>query len=144
MDARAARAHVRADEVLLELKRLAGVDPLGLFNPDGTMRAIQDIPVELRHCIASFEVEELWEGRGDDRRQVGVLKKVKLWSKDASLDKLMRHLSLYKDKLTIEGSVTLRDLLPAAAGGVDVVDAEDADDQGDEEPTLEDELYGEG
>lgn len=146
MDRRARNTAVRSDLVLLEVKRLASIDPLDLFDADGSMRAIAEIPEDLRRCIASFEVEEIWAGKGDDRERIGTLKKVKLWSKDSALDKLMRHLSLYKDKLELTGTVTLRDLLPAAAGGLGSAEEEDpaGGEAEDEEPTLDEELYGGG
>jgi phage terminase small subunit len=46
--------------------------------------------------VASFEVQELFAGSGEERKLIGYTKKVKLWDKNAALDKLMRHLEAYK------------------------------------------------
>jgi phage terminase small subunit len=134
MDARSVRTHVRLDSVLLELKRLAMFDPATLFDADGNLLPLDQMPEDARHSIAGIEVNEVWEGFGEDRAQTGVLKKVKLLDRNSALDKLMKHLGAYAaDKLEIKGALTLRDLLP----GAKLPEAESAP-----EPTLDDELDG--
>ena len=134
MDARSVRTHVRLDKVLSELQRLAFFDPKDLFAPDGTMLPIKDMPEAARRAIAGFDVAEVWEGFGEDRQQAGVLKKVKLLDRNAALDKLMRHLGAYQDRLELAGNLTLRDLIPGAKL---------PEPQAPPETTLEDELNGE-
>ena len=56
-------------------------------------------PDAIAACVASVEVEELfeWEGEGDDRKKthIGYTKKVKFWDKNKSLDMIGRHLKLF-------------------------------------------------
>jgi hypothetical protein len=40
--------------------------------------------------VASVEVFEEFQGPGEDRQLIGYTKKVKLWDKNAAIDKLMR------------------------------------------------------
>lgn len=113
LDERARRCQVRADEVLFEIKRIALADPLKAFDEHGVLKTFADIPEDVRRIIAAVDVQEVYEGRGESRVKVGEVKKIKFWDKGAALDKLMRHLGLYRDKLEVSGSVTLRDLLAA-------------------------------
>jgi phage terminase small subunit len=96
---RAHRAEVRADEVLLEIKRIALADPLPALGALTSFKSFADIPEAVRHVISAVEMKD------------GAVVKVKFWDKGQAQDKLMRHLGLYHDKLEIQGSVTLRDLL---------------------------------
>ena len=91
------KAELDATEVLNEARRLATSDFRKLFDPDGNMKPIAEIDDDTAACVASVEVDELFDGRGEKRVMIGYTKKIKLWDKNAALDKLMRHLALYKD-----------------------------------------------
>lgn len=93
------KLEIDAQDVLLELLRLLTTDLAQAFTDDGALKPIHEIPIDCRRAIASFEVEELFEGRGKDREHVGALKKVKFWSKDRAIEMLARHLALFKDQL---------------------------------------------
>lgn len=93
------KLEIDAQDVLLELLRLLTTDLAQAFTDDGALKPIHEIPIDCRRAIASFEVEELFEGRGKDRAYVGTLKKVKFWSKDRAIEMLARHLALFKDQL---------------------------------------------
>lgn len=92
---------IEARDVLLELHRMLTADVSLAFAPDGSLLPIHEIPLDLRRVISSIEVEEVWEGRGDERTQTGVLKKVKFWSKEKGAELLGRHLALFNDKLDL-------------------------------------------
>jgi hypothetical protein len=81
--------------VLAEVIRIALADPLGVFDDVGALRPIRDIPADLRRAISSIEVDELWEwqgGEGDRKRVlVGYTRKIKFWSKEKTLELLMKH-----------------------------------------------------
>lgn len=93
------KLEIDAQDVLLELLRLLTTDLAQAFTDAGALKPIHEIPIDCRRAIASFEVEELFEGRGKDREHVGTLKKVKFWSKDRAIEMLARHLALFKDQL---------------------------------------------
>jgi phage terminase small subunit len=79
-------------DVVLELRRILTTDILDALNDDGTFKPVKDWPVDLRRAVASIEVDELFEGAGEERTQVGWTRKVKLWSKTDGAQQLMRHL----------------------------------------------------
>lgn len=113
------RVEIAGDFVLSELHALADADLSAIFNEDGTIKPVHEMPVRVRKSISSIEVEELF---GDDadtelegqplggalrrRRKVviGHVRKIKFWSKDRALELLARHKSLLNDKLALEHS----------------------------------------
>ena len=92
------RLDVRADKVVLELGRIGLADPLGIFDAKtGGLKDMAEIPEDLRRCIASIEVEELFEGNGKDREMIGYVKKVKFWDKPKALEILARYFKILVD-----------------------------------------------
>lgn len=104
---------IQADDVLCELARIAYSDIREIFNEDGSMKDPKDWPDGIARCIQSIEVDELFEGFGRDRVQVGVTKKVKLWSKDKCLEMLAKYKKLLSD-VTINLNTGLSDRMDAA------------------------------
>lgn len=98
---RAAKTEFNADRVLKEIERVSTVDPVNLFNEDGTMKRMQDIPEDVRRAVASVEVVELFEGKGEKRKWIGYLKKIKLVPKNESLNMAGRHFKMFTDVLDV-------------------------------------------
>lgn len=88
---------LHARDVLKELIRISLSDPADAYNDDGTLKAIHEIPVGLRKAISSLKVDELYQGTGREREQVGVTKEVKFWNKTQGLELLAKHLGLMRD-----------------------------------------------
>lgn len=103
---RSIRTETKADDVMIECRRIALADVGEAFNPDGSLKKIKDIPIELRRAISGFEVEEIWAGKGKSKKVIGELKKVKFWSKDKNIEVLFKHLGLFekdnKQKTTLK------------------------------------------
>ena len=83
--------------------RMAFFDPKDLFEDDGSLKQIKDIPAEARTVLAGLEVTEMFEGDGEQKHAFGLLKKVKLGDRLSALDKLMRYHALYRDKVEHTG-----------------------------------------
>jgi len=96
IEARREEIGADAEESMRECRRIALADVGEAFNDDGSLKAIRDIPEDLRRTIAGFEVLEVWEGTGKDRKFVGELKKVKFWNKDKEIETLFKHHGLFK------------------------------------------------
>jgi phage terminase small subunit len=103
MEERGRRTEITADRVLLELARIAFFDPRKLFNPDGSPKALHELDDDTAAAIAGLEVLEEFDGHGEDRIQIGVVKKYKVADKNTALTNAMRHLGLYKDKVELTG-----------------------------------------
>lgn len=107
VEKRAAKAEVTSDFVLGQLLKLACIDPADLFDENGNLKSIHDIPAAARQAISSVETETRRERNGPDKEDVEVVttKKVKLWDKKGSLELLARHLGLLKDNIVLTGSL---------------------------------------
>lgn len=101
---RAKRCGVEADAVLLELAKIAFSDPRQLFDGSGSILSIQDLDDKTARAVASVEVEELFEGRGEDRSKIGVAKKIRLWDKPKALELLAKHLGLLVERHEFGGN----------------------------------------
>lgn len=108
------RRQQMTDSVLGELRRLAAADISLAFNEDGSPKALHEIPEDVRRCISAVEVEEMFEGKGEARVQVGLLHKFKLWDKGAALERLGKHLKLFTDKLEVDAAPELAEALAKA------------------------------
>ena len=105
------KTEITASRTLEELRRLAFSDPKGLFDEKGNLKAIQDIPEELRACIASIEVVKRNLTTGDG--MVDQVHKIRFWSKPVALELLAKHQGLLEEKITIEGGQSLLDAIAA-------------------------------
>lgn len=111
MEKRAKRVEISSDKILAELARIAMTDISVAFNERGELKPLKDIPKSVRRAIASVEIEQLFEGFGRDRTQIGYTKKVKLWDKLKALELLGKHLKLFTEKHEHELTGTLADLI---------------------------------
>jgi|SRR5215471_3025720 len=98
MDARSERTEITADRVLQEIARLAFVDMRKFYREDGSFKGIHEFDDDTAAALASLETAELFEGSGENRVQVGHIKKLKLWDKSRNLELLGKHLKLFIDK----------------------------------------------
>jgi phage terminase small subunit len=103
MEERSRRTDASADTVVAELMKIALADIGEAFNQDGSMKALHEMPVEVRRAIAGIDVFEEFTGRGEDREQIGWTKKLRLWDKPKALELLGRHLRMFTDKLEHTG-----------------------------------------
>lgn len=90
----ASRLGITAERVLQERSRLAFFDVRKLFREDGGPIPIAELDADTAAAISGFEVAEIWEGAGDNRRFVGQLKKYRLASKDSSIAALEKYFGL--------------------------------------------------
>jgi phage terminase small subunit len=98
---RFAAAQVDAATVLRELVRIAMCDIAGAFDADNNLLPIHDMPEDVRRAISSIKIEALYEGKGEEREQVGYTKEVKFWTKTQGLEMLARTLAMFKDSLSL-------------------------------------------
>jgi hypothetical protein len=80
---------VSQERLLEEISHAAFFDPLDLFNEDGTLKDMRDVPEGARRAIAQFKVAEFSDR---DLGRKGVMKEVKLVSKGSALTLAERHL----------------------------------------------------
>jgi hypothetical protein len=105
--------------LLAEMKKLATVDIRRAYDNDGNLLPIKDIPADVAACIASVETDEIWSGRGENRAQVGVTKKVKIIDKAKAWELLGKNLRMFVDLKEVKGNLTLAELVEGSMGDSD-------------------------
>jgi phage terminase small subunit len=108
LDARERRTLITADRILRELGRIAFFDPRKVYDEDGNLIPVHRLSDDEAAVIAGIEVIETISD--DGARVVSRTKKLRFWDKNSALEKAMRHLSLFNDKLdvTLRGSLADR------------------------------------
>lgn len=114
MDKRAAKVDLSAEKVLTEILKLATSDLRKLFDDKGGLLPPEKWPDDVAASVSSIEIDELFDGFGQDRHQIGFTKKVRLWDKTKSLELLGRHLKLFTDKLEVEGDLSIAESMRKA------------------------------
>jgi len=95
-EATAARIELTAERVMLETARLAFFDPRKLFDADGAPLPVNELDDHTAAAIAGLEALEQFEGSGDERRFVGMLKKYKVADKNAALERAAKLLGMFE------------------------------------------------
>lgn len=102
------------ERIVREYARLAFFDPARLFDIDGRPLPLTEIDQDTRRAIVGLDIEALFAGAGDNREQIGNVRKYKLADRKAALDSLARIRGMFNDKLAIDATDKLGDRLDAA------------------------------
>lgn len=100
-NAHATNLGISAERVLQELARLAFYDPADLFNRDGTVKDIHDIPEDARRAISGLEIKLLKKTVDGESTVEATLKKIRLSDKKGSLDSLAKILGMLKERVEV-------------------------------------------
>ena len=113
---RSERTRIDADYVLHRLAEIDQMDFLDIMDDDMSLKPLSQWPKVWRQYLTSFELAELFEGRGDDRAMVGVLKKIKWPDKVKNLELLGKHVSVnaFRDRVDVNVNVSLADRMRKA------------------------------
>lgn len=111
IDRRTAKAGMTADQVLESVVEMAKFDPADFYNADGTLKLIHDIPRAARMAMAGLEVLEEFDGAGQERTQVGWVKKVKWTDRLRALEMLGKHHKVFTEKVEVSADDSLADLI---------------------------------
>lgn len=109
-----ARAEWAKETVLIELQRIAVSDLRQLFSESGQLLDPKQWPDCAAKAVAALEMVELFEGKGDEREQVGFTKKLKLWDKTRALENWGKTMAMFVEKHEHSGTLTLEDLVAGA------------------------------
>jgi phage terminase small subunit len=92
---------VTAERIIQELALIGFANLKGAYNPDGSFKHFPDMPEEVQRVISGMDVDELFEGHGEEREQVGFTKKVRQWDKLKALELLGKNLKMWTDKVEV-------------------------------------------
>lgn len=96
---RSRRTGISADRVLIEIAKLAFVNPADVINmEDGTVR--MDATQDDLACVQSVKKKRSYSDVGSSTEN-----EVKLYDKKAALELLGKHLGIFTDRFKIEGAI---------------------------------------
>lgn len=116
MTERNKRLRVSADYVLMRLVEIDQMDVLDIMNDDMSLKPVSEWPKVWRQYLTGFELADMFEGRGDDKELVGILKKIKWPDKVKNLELIGKHVDVmaFKERVEVSGTVTIADRMAAA------------------------------
>ena len=94
----AGKAEVSVERVLKEYARIAFLNPQDLYDANGRLLNIKEMPEDAARAIAGLEEEVIYGSNGEGRKvDIGRLKKIRLTGKIPALEGLARHLGMFTD-----------------------------------------------
>ncbi|MBH3135089.1 terminase small subunit [Serratia marcescens] len=116
MKQRNKRTKIGADYVLKRLVEIDELDLSDIMNDDLTLKPLSAWPKTWRQFLSGVKVAELFEGQGDDKQMIGVLKSIKWPDKVKNLELIGKHVDVmaFKERLEVSGTITIADRMAAA------------------------------
>lgn len=105
------RAEWGKEMFLSQLRAFARLDISRAFNEDGSLKPVTEIPADIMQAVEGIEVDELWEGAGKDREQVGVTKKLKFLPKLKAIELAMKNAGLLIERHVVKEVKSMEELL---------------------------------
>lgn len=112
MQRRAERAQIDADYVLRRLIAIDQMDAADIIDDDGSVLPVKQWPKIWRQFIAGMDVSELYDGRGEGREAIGVLKKIRWPDKLKNLELLGKHIDVQAFREQSTNELTGKDGAP--------------------------------
>lgn len=107
-------AGITSTRTWLEVARIAYFDHRKLVDDNGEQIPLHRLDADTVAAIAGIDVEELFSGRGEERAQIGALKKYRAWNKLDALKIILQA----KKELVDRHEVTGKD-----GGAIEIADA---------------------
>ena len=86
------RSEITVDELIRELSNIARIDPIDIFNNDGSLKSLSEMKDMVRKSIKSIQISEYTYQDGSQ----SVKRKIELHSKLDAIEKLMRYFGAYE------------------------------------------------
>ncbi|QUG75984.1 terminase small subunit [Erwinia sp. E602] len=122
---------IDAAYVLRRLVEIDQMDVIDIMTDDMSIKPVSEWPLSWRRYLSGFDLADMFEGRGEDREMVGILKKIKWPDKVKNLELLGKHVTVQAFKDNVKNELVGKDGLPLATPTFVVSFGED-DDSGDE------------
>ena len=102
------------ERVVEEAARIVLADIRTIFDENGNILPIHEMPDDIARCVAGIDVSEEYTGKGDKREVLGYTKKLKFWNKLDAIEKVAKIQGWYKEKLEVDVTDKLADALRSA------------------------------
>ena len=90
------RNKTTVDECVSYLVKIMRFDIADLYEDNGRLKSIHEIPKDSRLVISELSVFEEFEGTGKDRELIGFTKKLKTLDRKGAIVELMKYLGAYE------------------------------------------------
>lgn len=90
------RNMITIDELIVDLANMVRFDPADMYDENGALKSIHDMPKPVRQMLHGMDVSEIYDWIDGDKINIGQLKKVKLYNKLDSIEKLLKHFGAYE------------------------------------------------
>lgn len=90
------RNKVTIDEIVQNLAGMMRFDIADLYDDDGKLLPLRQMPLEARQMISQLDTDELFDFIEGEKVFTGYTKKVRTYSKLDAVEKLMKHLGGYE------------------------------------------------
>ena len=116
MEERNKRLRVSADYVLLRLVEIDQMDVIDILNDDMSIKPVSEWPKVWRQYLTGFELADMFEGRGDEKELVCILKKIKWPDKVKNLELIGKHVDVnaFRERLEIDVKMTIAEKMAKA------------------------------
>lgn len=114
---RSEKTAINAQWVLERLAAEATADIADLYDSEGRILPVHQWPLIWRQgLVQGIEVEELWDGRGEDRERVGTLRKIKLDNRIKRLELIGKHIGVnaFQETVQVKGLDSLAERMERA------------------------------
>ncbi|MGY3065924.1 phage terminase small subunit [Pantoea agglomerans] len=123
---------VDAAYVLRRLIEIDGMDVLDIMTDDMSIKPVSQWPASWRRYLSGFDLADMFEGRGEDREMVGILKKIKWPDKVKNLELLGKHVTVQAFKDNVKNELVSANGLPLATPSFVISFGAEDDNSGDE------------
>lgn len=110
----AARLGITADRVVGELARVGTSDIRRLFDAEGRLKPLAALDDAVAGAITSIRIMTRGRPRDDAPTEVDHVVEIRLWDKNTALEKLGKHLGLFRDRLNVTVNGDLAEKIAAA------------------------------
>jgi len=93
------RNMVTIERVLSEYAKIGFYDPRKLLDDEGKPKDISQLDDDIAGAVVGLDLQEVYEGFGDERVFTGYTKKYKLADKKGALDSMGKFLGMFTDKV---------------------------------------------
>ena len=106
------KINIDASYVLRRLLEIDQMDMLDIMTDDMSIKPVSQWPAVWRRYLSGFDLADMFEGRGEDREMVGILKKIKWPDKVKNLELLGKHVTVQAFKQQTSTEITGADGAP--------------------------------
>lgn len=101
-----AKAQLKSDHVIEQLRRIAFSDIANAYNDDGSLKHPKDMDEETRAAVQGIEIDEIKVGR--ERIKIGETKKLKMLDRTKAAELLGKSFGIFKDVVETKNTHTLQ------------------------------------